>query len=122
MVNWGNALLVVVLGMGIVFIVLALIMLVLIIMEKVLAPKVNKDVKTAEKTETVQKAPETAPKRAVEAKTNGDGEIIAAITAAICASLNTSSYNIRIKSYRKLGESASAWNRASRNENVYKGF
>ena len=109
MVNWGNALLVVVLGMGIVFIVLALIMFVLIIMEKVLAPK-------------VKKAPETAPKRAVEAKTNGDGEIIAAITAAICASLNTSSYNIRIKSYRKLGESASAWNRASRNENVYKGF
>ena len=121
MVNWGNALLVAVLGMGIVFIVLILIMCVLLIMEKIFAPK-KKTVKTAEKTETVQKAPETAPTRAVEAKTNGDGEIIAAITAAICASLNTSSYNIRIKSYRKLGESASAWNRASRNENVYKGF
>ena len=121
MVNWGNALLVAVLGMGIVFIVLILIMCVLLIMEKIFAPK-KKTVKTPEKTETVQKAPETAPKRAVEAKTNGDGEIIAAITAAICASLNTSSYNIRIKSYRKLGESASAWNRASRNENVYKGF
>lgn len=118
MVNWGNALLVAVLGMGIVFIVLALIMFVLILMEKILAPKVNKDVKTAE---TAQKAPETAPK-ITEVKTNDDGEIIAAITAAICASLNTSSYNIRIKSYRKLGESASAWNRASRNENVYNGF
>ena len=121
MVNWGNALLVVILGMGIVFIVLALIMWVLIIMEKILAPKDNKkDVKQAEKTETV-KSPEAAPKQAAAAKTD-DSEIIAAITAAICASLNTSSYNIRIKSYRKLGESASAWNRASRNENVYKGF
>lgn len=120
MVNWGNALLVAVLGMGIVFIVLILIMCVLLIMEKIFAPK-KKTFKTAEKAETAQKAPETAPK-ITEVKTNDDSEIIAAITAAICASLNTSSYNIRIKSYRKLGESASAWNRASRNENVYKGF
>ena len=61
MVNWGNALLVAVLGMGIVFIVLILIMCVLLIMEKIFAPK-KKTVKTAEKAETAQKAPETAPK------------------------------------------------------------
>lgn len=119
MVNWGNALLVVVLGLGIVFTVLAIIMFVLIIMEKLLAPKPKKDSITVE---TAEKEPVIQPQQQTLETQKDDGEIIAAITAAICASFNTSPHNIRIKSYRRLGESASAWNRASRSENIYKGF
>ncbi|MCI5970232.1 MAG: OadG family protein [Clostridia bacterium] len=119
MVNWGNALLVVVLGLGIVFTVLAIIMFVLIIMEKLLAPKSKKDSITVE---TTEKEPVIQPQQQTLETQKDDGEIIAAITAAICASFNTSPHNIRIKSYRRLGESASAWNRASRSENIYKGF
>lgn len=119
MVNWGNALLVVVLGLGIVFTVLAIIMFVLIIMEKLLAPKSKKDSITVE---TTEKEPVIQPQQQALETQKDDGEIIAAITAAICASFNTSPHNIRIKSYRRLGESASAWNRASRSENIYKGF
>lgn len=120
MVNWGNALLVVVLGLGIVFTVLAIIMFVLIIMEKLLAPKSKKDSITVE---TTEKEPVVIqPQQQTLETQKDDGEIIAAITAAICASFNTSPHNIRIKSYRRLGESASAWNRASRSENIYKGF
>lgn len=119
MVNWGNALLVVVLGLGIVFTVLAIIMFVLIIMEKLLAPKSKKDSITVE---TTEKEPVIQPQQQTLETQKDDGEIIAAITAAICASFNTSPHSIRIKSYRRLGESASAWNRASRSENIYKGF
>lgn len=119
MVNWGNALLVVVLGLGIVFTVLAIIMFVLIIMEKLLAPKSKKDSITVE---TTEKEPVIQPQQQTLETQKDDGEIIAAITAAICASFNTSPHNIRIKSYRRLGESVSAWNRASRSENIYKGF
>lgn len=119
MVNWGNALLVVVLGLGIVFTVLAIIMFVLIIMEKLLAPKSKKDSITVE---TTEKEPVIQPQQQTLETQKDDGEIIAAITAAICASFNTSPHNIKIKSYRRLGESASAWNRASRSENIYKGF
>lgn len=118
MEKWGKALLVVVLGLGIVFSVLAIIMFVLIIMEKIFAPKSNKNVSSAPKADDT---PIKASEVKNEVKGN-DGEIIAAISAALCAYLNTSSHNIKIKSYRKLGESNSAWNRASRNENIYKGF
>ena len=117
MVNWGNALLVVVLGLGIVFIVLAIIMFVLIVMEKMLAPKEKNTPPVKEEAEKAH----TAPQKTEEVKKD-DSEVVAAICAAICTVLNTSPGGFKIKSYRKLGESKSAWNRASRNENIYNGF
>ena len=41
-------------------------------------------------------------------------ELIAVLTAAVAASLNTSAYNLKIKSYRRIFDSAPAWNRAGR--------
>lgn len=118
MVDWGEALLVAVLGIGIVFIVLALIMGVLMLMEKIFAPK-NEAPAKAQEVKQVKEAPKAA---AQEVKTVDDSELIAVLTAAIAASLNTSTYNLKIKSYRKLGGTGSAWNNASRKENIYSRF
>ncbi len=41
-----------------------------------------------------------------------DSELIAVLTAAIAASLNTSTYHLNIKSYRRIDTTAPAWNRA----------
>ena len=47
-----------------------------------------------------------------------DEELIAVLTAAIAASLNTSTYNLKIKSYRRIGSNAPAWNRAGLNDTI----
>lgn len=43
-------------------------------------------------------------------------ELIAVLTAAVAASLNTSTYNLRIKSFRRTNAVSPAWNNAGRNE------
>lgn len=116
MVDWGSALLVAVLGMVIVFIVLSLIMGVLIIMEKVFAPK--KAVPKKEKEVTAVQVP------AVKEVKKDDSELIAVLTAAVAACLGgngVSSGKFKIKSYRKLGAS-SQWSSAARKENIYSRF
>lgn len=47
-----------------------------------------------------------------------DSELIAVLTAAIAASLNTSTYNLHIKSYRQINNNSPAWNQLSRRENL----
>lgn len=47
-----------------------------------------------------------------------DEQLVAVITAAIAASLNTSTYKLNIKSIRRVGASRSAWNRAGLNETI----
>ncbi len=120
MVDWGSALLVAVLGMAIVFLVLSLIMLVLVCMEKIFAPKKKE---TAVKTETKVQSDadiKTEEKTPVVEFKSDDSELIAVITAAIAASLNTNACNLKIRSYRKLGQNA--WGNASRKENIYSRF
>ncbi len=45
-------------------------------------------------------------------------ELVAVLTAAIAASLNTSTYNLKIKSFRRIGNASPAWNDMSRKENT----
>lgn len=53
------------------------------------------------------------------AKTQEDQEeLIAVLTAAVAASLNTSTYNLKIKSFRRVGQYAPAWNQVSRKEQL----
>ena len=52
-----------------------------------------------------------------ESNINED-ELIAVITAAVAASLNTSTYNLQIKSYRRIEDKRPAWNRAGLNETI----
>lgn len=51
----------------------------------------------------------TAPMQAV---TNDDSELIAVLTAAVAACLNTSTYNLNIKSFRRIINIAPDWQKA----------
>ena len=74
-----------------------------------------------------QAAPAAAPAQAapVEKETADDTdeeELIAVLTAAVAASLNTSTYNLRIKSYRRTDNKMPAWNKAGVTETINNRF
>ncbi|MDO4618701.1 MAG: OadG family protein [Clostridia bacterium] len=101
-------------GLTIVFAVLVILMLVLMLMKVVFYKDPNKKqnvVKTEQTATSVVQAPK-AP------KVMDDTELIAVLTAAVAASLNTSTYNLKIKSYRRIGNNAPAWNRAGVTETI----
>lgn len=101
-------------GMIIVFSVLILLMVVLMLM-KVFFYK-NPSKQKAKLTEPSE--PVTTASALVEKEDIDDGELIAVLTAAVAASLNTSTYNLKIKSYRRVGNKAPVWNRAGLEETV----
>ena len=103
-----------VIGLAIVFTVLVVLMFVLKIMEKIFAPKTEK------KAEVV--TPVSVVKQAEPVAAEDDEEIIAVLTAAIAASLNTSTYNLRIKSFRRVVNNSPAWNKAGLNETINSRF
>ncbi len=105
-----------VIGLIIVFSVLIILMAVLVAMKYIFAPKTKKEEKTV--VAEVPKA-EVVP---VAAETEDDEELIAVLTAAIAASLNTSTYNLNIKSFRRIGNAAPAWNKAGLNETINSRF
>ena len=47
-----------------------------------------------------------------------EDELIAVLTAAIAASLNQSTYNLKIKSFRRIGQASPVWNTVSRKEQI----
>ena len=102
-------------GMATVFGVLILLMIVLILMKVIFYKDPAK-----QKAVVPEVKQEEAP--VVKAEGNKDDmdeeELIAVLTAAVAASLNTSTYNLRIKSYRRTGTKAPAWNRAGLEETV----
>lgn len=100
-----------VLGMVIVFAVLIILMAVLKIMEKVFY-------KPAEPQQSVPKPAEPAATLSAPASVQNDEELVAVLTAAVAASLNTSTYNLKIKSYRRVGGNASAWNKAGLRDTI----
>lgn len=103
-----------VIGLVIVFGVLAVLMIVLILMKKIFYKEPAKKVQ-------VQPAQVAKPVPAAPAEVNeelDDAELVAVLTAAIAASLNTSTYNLQIKSYRRVGGCAPAWNQAGLQETI----
>lgn len=64
----------------------------------------------------------TALEKAVESKAEDDPALIAVITAAIAASMGTSSNGIMIKSLRRARLSTPTWGQEGRNEQVYNRF
>ncbi len=110
----STGLLTTVLGMVIVFAVLAILMAVLILMKKVFYQEPAKKTAPA----PAQPAPVPAPAPVKTQPAADDEELIAVLTAAVAASLNTSTYNLRIKSYRRVGNQAPAWNRAGLQETI----
>lgn len=94
-------------GLLIVFSVLAVLMFTLVLMEKIFYKKEFN-------VQAEQKVSEEIKQEPVKREDNT--ELIAVLTAAVAASLNTSTYNLKIKSFRRIGNSAPAWNRAGMNE------
>lgn len=91
-------------GIIIVFSVLIILMLVMMAMKKVFY-----------KDEKPQKEVAPVPPQIVEVPKE-DPNLIAVLTAAVAASLNTSTYNLNIKSYKRVSNNAPAWNRAGLND------
>lgn len=104
-----------VIGLGIVFAVLAILMIVLMLFKvffyKDPAKTVAQEPAKAEPTHAPEAAQETAEEEDEE-------ELIAVLTAAVAASMNTSTYNLRIKSYRRVPNTRPAWNRAGISETI----
>ena len=102
-----------VIGLGTVFAVLAILWGVLELMRVIFAPKTDKPAVAPE----AVPAPVAAPATPAPAEAD-DGELIAILTAAIAASLNTSTYKLNIKSYRQIDNGTPVWNSVSRLENL----
>lgn len=104
----GGALLegvqVTVLGMAIVFAVLIILMLVLMAFRAIFYKETPKE-------EAAPATPPVAPVAEPEEEEDEE-ELIAVLTAAAAACMNTSTYNLKIKSYRRIGNSSPAWNKA----------
>lgn len=113
-VDWGQAVLIFILGMGTVFAVLILLWAILKLM-KVVFYREEKSEPAGQQTSAP--APEPAAQPMNQAAADGD-ELIAVLTAAVAASMNTSTYRLKIRSYRKLGGPESVWNSVSRRENI----
>ena len=77
------------------------------------------------KANTKKEEPEKAPANPLPSASAGiaqeedEEELIAVLTAAVAASMGrTSTYNLNIKSYRRVGSNSPAWNKISRQENL----
>lgn len=104
-----------VVGLAIVFSVLLILMIVLKLFEKIFYKPNNLAEKKAEPVK------QEAQKPAVSVNPVGDEndeELIAVLTAAVAASLNTSTYNLKIKSYRRVQNNAPAWNKAGLRDTI----
>ncbi len=109
-----------VVGLLIVFSVLIILMLVMMLMKVVFYNP------TQPKKEKIKKAPTPKAKKsskapddelmavitAAVASAMDETELVAVLTAAVAASMNTSTYNLKIKSYRRVDNAAPAWNKA----------
>lgn len=103
-------------GLVIVFSVLVILMLIMMAMKKVFYREEPK--------KTVK---EPVPVEAVETVANNtsstdDTEIIVVIAAAIAASMNTSPSNLKIRSFRRIGNLAPDWNREGLRDTINSRF
>ena len=103
-----------ILGMAITFVALVILWGLIIIMGKMLNTTGPK--KEAVK---VQKAPvETKPQATEEDSSVDDEELIAVITAAVAASMNTSTHNIVVRDIVRVVDETPAWGRAGRTDQM----
>lgn len=115
----GEGAVVAVIGLGTVFAVLIILWGVLEFMRAIFSPKEKKD--TAPAVEAEAPAPVAEPMAAAPKETADEmdeDELAAVLTAAIAASLGTSTYKLKIQSYRQIDSHAPVWNSVSRRENL----
>lgn len=104
-----------VIGLCTVFVVLAILWGVLEMMRVFFTAKKS----TPKPAVQIAPAPAPAPVAPIATSAEDDSELIAVLTAAIAASLNqTTTYNLRIKSYRRVDAGTPVWNRTARRDNL----
>ena len=102
-------------GLSIVFSVLIILMIVLMLFKVIFYKDPNKKA-AAPAPVLAQEVP------AVKDEEVDESELIAVLTAAVAASLNTSTYNLKIKSYRRVDNKMPAWNKAGVTETINSRF
>ena len=116
----GQGVPIAIIGYVMVFVVLGILWAIIEIMHIALAPKKPKD-KTVKSVETSQTSLIDQKVEDVNKVDEIDeGELVAVLTAAVAASLNTSTYNLKIKSFKRIDTKNSAWSNASRNDAINK--
>ena len=118
----GQGVPIAIIGYVMVFVDLGILWAVIELMRVILSPKAQK--KSKEQAVTT-KTPQTslsdvAVEEVVETEQVDEGELVAVLTAAVAASLNTSTYNLRIKSFKRIDTKNNAWSNASRNDAINK--
>jgi sodium pump decarboxylase gamma subunit len=112
-VNMGDlthGLMVTVIGMGITFIVLLVLSYVLDLFRILSKGPSSKKADAEEKAEKIKPEPVENISIAEETNSKNDLELVAVITAAIAASLNTTSDQLVVRSFRRIGNRSSQWN------------
>ena len=129
----GEGLQVTVLGLSIVFAVLVILMIVLYLFRVIFYKDAKKQTEKVDEAKQIGMSYVPGGAEAVYTtdKTHNEPyepddipeeELVAILTAAVAASLNTSTYNLRIRSYKRVGGLSSAWNRAGVNETINNRF
>lgn len=102
-----------VIGLAIVFSVLIVLMIVLMLFKVIFY---------REPRAAAAQAPASQNDIQKEEEETDDEELVAILTAAVAASLNTSTYNLKIKSYRRIDNKMPAWNKAGLSETINNRF
>ncbi|HAS73701.1 MAG TPA: hypothetical protein DCS67_06115 [Clostridiales bacterium UBA8960] len=110
---------VIILGMAITFTALVLIWFLTSLMSKMIQKIESKNTVAKVKPQPAQSptsAANTAPTVAQVSTDEDESELIAVITAAVAASLNTSMHNIRVSNIRRVSDSTPVWGKSGRSE------
>ena len=116
----GQGVPIAIIGYVMVFVVLGILWAVIELMRVILSPKSPKTAKEAVTAAKVQEKADAPVAEVVETEQMDEGELVAVLTAAVAASLNTSTYNLRIKSFKRIDTKNNAWSNASRNDAINK--
>jgi len=113
---FSEGIVVTIIGMGTVFSVLILLWLVLELMKKIF-DKVEKQEQTTATNSQQEQTFDFMEEREKSEEIN-DEELITVLTAAVAASLNQSTYNLKVTSFRRVNNVSPIWNTVGRQEQL----
>lgn len=105
------------LGLLVVFVCLVLIIVVITVLARILKDKPQEAV--PQKTVEIEVPQQVVQPEAVQPV--ADEELLAVLTAAVAAAMGPSKPNLVVRSYRRINN-APAWERASKNEQIFNKF
>ena len=98
-------------GIGIVFTALAILYFAIIIMQKVVGKSQPKKIVDSKPSPTIED-------EVVEEETVDSAELVAVITAAVAASLNTSTHNIVVRNITRISDQTPSWAKMGRVDQI----